>query len=80
MEDVKIRNAVEHPEYYNQGKIEVIDVIDDYELGFNLGNVIKYVLRAGKKSKVTYCQDLEKAAFYLNREIKKHKSEHMDID
>lgn len=73
----RLNNNVNHPDYYNQGNIEVIDIIDDYDLGFNLGNVIKYVLRAGKKSELTACEDLEKAAFYLNREIKRLKR---DID
>lgn len=73
MPEVKIRNNVEHPDYYNQASFEVIEIIDAFELNFNLGNVIKYVLRAGRKSKSTKCEDLEKAAFYLNREIKRLK-------
>ena len=40
---------VSHPSHYTDGKIEVIDFIEDKKLGFNLGNVIKYVSRAGKK-------------------------------
>ena len=40
--------AIEHPSYYNQG-IEVIDFVDSYGLNFNLGNVVKYVVRAGHK-------------------------------
>lgn len=72
MKDVRIKSNIEHPDYYNQGSIEVIDIIDDYGLNFNLGNAIKYVLRAGKKSEATRLEDLEKACFYLNREIKTH--------
>ena len=39
-------SKVDHPRHYNQGKIEVIDVIEDWDLGFHDGNVVKYVLRA----------------------------------
>lgn len=61
-------NAVNHPEHY-QGKngMEAIDIIEAFDLNFNLGNVIKYVVRAGKKSEAK--EDLLKAAWYLQREI-----------
>lgn len=59
--------TVDHPEHYQSGKIEVIDVIEAFKLGFRLGNVVKYVLRAGKKG--NRIEDLKKAAWYLNREI-----------
>ena len=62
-----------HPAHYTDGKIEVIDFIDDKELNFNRGNAVKYIARAGKKSKDTEIQDLEKAAWYLNHEIKRLK-------
>lgn len=62
-------DAVNHPSHYNQGGIEVLDVIKAYDLNFNTGNTVKYVLRAGKKSKDTYLQDLKKAQFYLEYEI-----------
>lgn len=58
--------------YYNDGKylnIRVADYIDDKGLNFNLGNVVKYVSRAGKKSAETYIEDLEKAKWYLEHEI-----------
>lgn len=61
-------NAVNHPSYY-QGKIEVIDFIEDKHLGFNLGNCIKYIARAGKKNPEKRIEDLKKARWYLNREI-----------
>lgn len=64
---VNISNAVDHPQHYQGHNFEVIDIIDDYNLGFNLGNAIKYILRAGKKD--DYCQDLNKAIWYLNREV-----------
>lgn len=54
--------------YYQSNGIEAIDVIDAYGLSFNLGNVVKYVLRAGKKTENSV-QDLKKAADYLNHEI-----------
>jgi len=55
------------PSHYNQGNIEPIDVIEDWGLGFNLGNVIKYVARAEYKG--SRIQDLKKASYYLNREL-----------
>lgn len=58
---------VNHPQHYNHGKYEVIDVIEDWNLGFNLGNTIKYIGRAGHKDDVL--QDLNKALWYLQREI-----------
>lgn len=63
--------AVNHPDHYNTGKIEVIDFIEDQSLGFNLGNVVKYTARAGKKNPDKTLEDLRKAAFYLDREIER---------
>lgn len=60
-------NPQAHPKHYNHGKYEVIDVIEDWKLGFNLGNVVKYLARADHKGTPT--PDLYKALFYLNREI-----------
>lgn len=65
----KLVDAVNHPSYYTDGKIEVIDYIEDKKLNFNLGNAIKYISRAGKKDKTKEVEDLEKAVFYINREI-----------
>lgn len=53
---------VDHPKHYNMGKIEVIDAIEDWKLGFNEGNAIKYVARA--KHKGREIEDLEKAKWY----------------
>jgi hypothetical protein len=64
--------AVDHPPHYNVGKFEVIDVIDDWSLSFNLGNVVKYVARAQHKG--NELEDLEKAAWYLAREIARRKA------
>tara|TARA_R100000935_G_C2782066_1_gene142144 strand:- start:335 stop:550 length:216 start_codon:yes stop_codon:yes gene_type:complete len=56
------------PEHYESGEdYDLIDVIKHYNLNFNLGNVIKYVCRAGKKE--NEIQDLEKAIDYLEREL-----------
>ena len=63
---------VNHPSYYNQG-IEPIEVIESWDLNFNLGNVIKYTLRAPYKENMI--QDLEKAKWYLEREIIRLKKE-----
>lgn len=57
-----------NPAHYRDGKIEVIDYIADKGFGYNLGNVVKYVSRAGKKSD-KIIEDLEKAKWYLEREI-----------
>ena len=62
-------DSVNHPSHYNMGKFEVIDVIDDWGLGFNLGNAVKYIARARHKGKLV--EDLKKAVFYLQHEIEK---------
>ena len=58
-------DLVNHPAHYCQGKIEPIDVIEDWDLGFHLGNVVKYVRRMEHKG--TRTQDVRKAIWYLNR-------------
>ena len=62
-------DMVNHPSHYNKGGYEVIDVIEDWELGFSLGNAIKYIARCEHKGNKK--QDLEKAIFYLKRELEK---------
>lgn len=62
-------NEVEHPAHYTQGGIETIDFIEAKKLDYHLGNVVKYVTRAGHKSKSSLLIDLKKAAWYLNRKI-----------
>jgi len=62
-------STVDHPKHYNTGRIEVIDAIEDWKLGFHLGNVVKYVARAEHKGKPL--EDLKKAQWYLNRAIEK---------
>lgn len=61
------KSSVDHPQHYRSGGMEAIDVIEAFGLGFNLGNVAKYVLRAGRKADAL--EDLMKARWYLNREI-----------
>ncbi len=68
-ECVSPTELVEHPPHYTFGKVEVIDVIESWELNFHLGNVVKYVARADHKD--TPMLDLEKARWYLDREIKR---------
>jgi len=63
-------NWIESPSHYNQGKIEVIDFLEDQaHLNFHLGNVIKYVTRADHKG--FPLEDLKKARWYLDREIQR---------
>ncbi len=62
-----VQNNVDHPRHYQGRGLEVIDVIDAFDLSFNLGNAVKYILRAGKKG--IKREDLEKAKWYLQREI-----------
>jgi hypothetical protein len=62
--------AIKHPPHYGgDTTYETIKVIEAWSLGFNLGNALKYISRAGKKDPTEYEQDLKKAAFYLAREI-----------
>ena len=61
---------VDHPKHYRgDSGLEAIDVIEAWDLNFNLGNVVKYVCRAGIKDKSDRQEDLEKAMWYLNREL-----------
>lgn len=66
-----MNDNVNHPAYYTDGKIEVIDFIEDKKLGFNLGNTVKYICRAGKKDPEKTIEDLQKAEWYLRREIQR---------
>lgn len=68
-------SAVDHPSHYNSGKIEVIEAIEDWKLGYHLGNTVKYCARAGKKDPTKEVEDLEKAAWYLKRKIELLKAE-----
>lgn len=63
------KDKVNHPSHYNSGKIEVIEAIEDWKLGFHLGNAVKYCARAGKKDPTKVIEDLEKAIWYIRRQI-----------
>ena len=65
------KEKVNHPDHYNSGKYEVMDVITDagYGEGFCLGNALKYILRA--KHKENYVEDLKKAKWYLEYMIER---------
>ena len=66
-------DLVNHPPHYTAGGVETLDFIEAKDLNYRLGNVVKYVSRAGKKN-TDPVQDLEKAMFYLKREIEARKS------
>lgn len=68
-----VLNNVTPPHY--QATIQPIDLINAQNLNFNLGNVVKYVCRAGKKDGETTIKDLNKAIDYLNFEIERLKNE-----
>lgn len=65
--------SVNHPAHYNAGKYEVIDIIEgnNWGEGFNRGNAVKYILRAGIKNPDKEIEDLEKARWYIDREIQR---------
>lgn len=65
-------DPVNHPPHYRTGGVETIDFIEAKDLNYRLGNVVKYVSRAGRKGDPL--QDLEKAAWYLQREITARKN------
>jgi len=65
-----LSNSINHPEHYNHGKIEAIEVIEDWGLDFHLGNAVKYICRAGKKESSANIEDLEKALWYIKRKVK----------
>tara|TARA_R110002073_G_scaffold18617_3_gene68814 strand:- start:843 stop:1058 length:216 start_codon:yes stop_codon:yes gene_type:complete len=63
-----VKEAVNHPDHYGgeENTYEAIKVIEAWDLGFHLGNVVKYISRAGKKTNNTR-EDLKKAKWYLER-------------
>lgn len=68
--DAAFKDPVNHPQHYGgDTTYEVIKVITAWNLGFDLGNVTKYVARAGKKDPTKELEDLRKARFYLNHRI-----------
>ena len=68
---MEANDNVNHPAHYTDGQIEVIDYIQDKCFNFCRGNAIKYISRAGKKDKAKEIEDLQKAIWYLNKEIER---------
>jgi hypothetical protein len=66
-------NAVNNPNHYGgaDNPYEAIKVIEAWDLGFNLGNAVKYIARAGKKDPAKAIEDLQKAQWYVKRQIEK---------
>ena len=63
-------NPIDRPSHYAAGrKYETIDVIEDWELSYRLGNAVKYISRAGRKDPAKTIEDLKKSRWYLDREI-----------
>lgn len=80
------KDSTINPKHYQSkvGNSEVIDIIEFYNLNFHRGNVLKYVLRAGSKQERGYSdiekeiEDLEKASWYITREIKRIKNANVE--
>lgn len=72
-----MQEQVNHPSHYGgkDNPYEAIKVIDAWNLDFCLGNVVKYISRAGKKGNNSAKQDLKKALWYLEHEIESMKGE-----
>ena len=72
---------VNHPSHYQMGGVEVIDAIEAWGFGegFNRGDAIKYIARAGRKNPETEIEDLEKALWYISREIQRLKKRRMSM-
>ncbi len=60
-----MNDPVNHPSHYTFSKYEVIDVINEWDLGYDLGNAVKYIARAGRKNPEKELEDINKAIFYL---------------
>lgn len=71
-------DAVNHPQHYSGNGVEVIDAIEAWELNFSRGNAVKYIARAGKKN--DEIEDLKKAKWYIEREIKRLTNENTTSD
>lgn len=69
-DDDDYSSVVNHPSHYTYSSIEPITAIEAWQLPYHLGNVVKYVSRAGHKDASKTVEDLEKAAWYLDRYIK----------
>ena len=73
--NMQVDNTVIKPSHYKAGEFDVISFCQIHDINFELGNVIKYVTRAGKKENNSELQDLFKAREFLNRRIKYLKGE-----
>lgn len=60
-------DLINNPPHYKSNGLEVIEVIDAFELDFYTGTIVAYLLRAGRKAGCTKLEDLQKAQWYLNR-------------
>lgn len=69
-------DEINHPQHYTYSQIEAIDVIEDWQLGYHLGNVVKYIQRA--KHKDSELNDMLKARWYFNRYVDQLKVESDD--
>ncbi len=72
-QDHLVDDPINHPTHYTFSQIEVIDAIEAWGLKFHLGNVVKYIARAGRKG--NRLSDLKKARWYLDREIRQLEEE-----
>jgi hypothetical protein len=71
---MKEKEMVNHPDHYQfgeNGQYEAIKVIEAWDLGFALGNTVKYISRAGKKNPEKEIEDLKKSLWYLQHHIEK---------
>jgi len=66
-ENTQAADMVNRPPHYTHGPIEVIEIIEGFGLNYQLGNVVKYILRAPHKG--SELQDFKKARWYLDRHI-----------
>ena len=76
----QVNDVINHPSYYTDGKFETSEAIESWRLGYHLGNAVKYISRAGKKSKDTELEDLRKARWYIQRYLNYHHQEAKIID
>ena len=78
----QLKEMVKNPEHYGgvDNPYEAIKVIENWDLGFHLGNTVKYISRAGKKDTDKELQDLEKSQWYLNRRIENLKKNNENVN
>jgi len=62
-----LSDPINHPAHYAFSAVEVIDAIEAWQLGYHLGNAVKYIARAGRKGCAV--EDLRKARWYIDRAI-----------